>query len=204
MRLIMKFLAALTGLYTFLIFVRVITSWFAGSRNGSFGSFGGYGRPLELLRRVTDPYLSWWSRFSFLRAGYLDLSPIAGMAFLSLLRNIFGVAAETGQIRLGIILFIALSSLWSALSFVIGFFIVVLVLRLIAFITNRNVYGGFWRVIDTISRPVLYRITRIFFRSRIINYLSGLIISILTLIFLFTAGGIAVRIVFPFLPRLPF
>jgi YggT family protein len=201
MRLIMKFLAALTGLYTLLIFIRVITSWFSGSRNGSFG---GYGRPLELIRRATDPYLSWWSRFSFLRAGYLDLSPVAGMAFLSLLQNIFGTIARTGQIRMGIILFIVLSSLWSALSFVIGFFIVILILRLIAFVAHRNVYGGFWRVIDTISRPVLYRITRIFFRSRIVNYLSGLIISILTLIFLFAAGGIAVRNVSMLLPRLPF
>jgi YggT family protein len=198
MRLIMNFLAALTGLYTLLIFVRVMTSWFIG------GGRGDYGRPLELLRRVTDPYLSWWSRFSFLRAGYLDLSPIAGMAFLSLLQNIFGAVAKTGQIRAGIILFIALSSLWSALSFILGFLVIVLVLRFVAFITNRNVYGGFWRIVDTISRPVLYRITRIFFRSRIVNYLSGLIISTLTLLFLLIAGGIAVRSLSLFLLRLPF
>ena len=198
MRPTMNFLAALTGCYTFLIFVRVITSWFSGARDG------GYGRPLEILRRITDPYLSWWSRFSFLRAGYLDLSPIAGMAFLSLLQNIFSTVAQTGEIRAGIILFIALSSIWSALSFIIGFFIIVLVLRGIAFVTNRNVYNGFWRIIDTMSQPVLYRITRIFFRSRIINYLSGLILSTLTLIFLFIAGGIAVRIASLLLRRLPF
>jgi YggT family protein len=192
----MNFLAALTGFYTLLIFIRVITSWFSGA--------GGYGRPIEILRRVTDPYLSWWSRFSFLRAGYLDLSPVAGMAFLSLLQNIFSATAKTGQIRLGIILFIALSSLWSALSFVIGFFIIVLVLRFIAFVTNRNVYGGFWSIIDTISRPVLYRITRIFFRSRIVNYLSGLILSALTLIFLFIAGRVAVWHLSLLLLQLPF
>jgi YggT family protein len=194
----MNFLAALTGLYMLLIFVRVMTSWFSGARNHS------YGRPMEILHRITDPYLSWWSRFSFLRAGYLDLSPVAGIAFLSLLQNIFGTVAQTGQIRAGIILFIALSSLWSALSFIIGFFIVVLVLRFIAFITNRNVYDGFWRIVDTVSQPVLYRITRIFFRLRIVNYLSGLILSILVLIFLFAAGSIAVWIVSLTLPRLPF
>jgi YggT family protein len=194
----MNFLAALTGLYTLLIFVRVITSWFIG------GHYSGYGRPLDLLRRVTDPYLSWWSRFSFLRAGHLDLSPIAGMAFLSLLQNIFSATAKTGQIRLGVILFIAFSSLWSALFFITSFFIIVLILRGIAFITNRNVYSGFWRVVDTISQPVLYRITRIFFRSRIVNYLSGLILSILTLIFLLIAGGIAVRYLSLLLLRLPF
>jgi YggT family protein len=196
MRQIMNFLAALTGLYMLIIFIRVMASWFTGG--------GGYGRPLELLRRVTDPYLSWWRRFPFLGAGRLDLSPIAGMAFLSLLQNIFNTAAQTGQIRVGTILFIALSSLWSALSFIIGFFIVVLVLRGIAFVTNRNVYGGFWSVIDAISRPVLYRITRIFFRSRIIGYLSGLALSILALFFLFIAGTAAIRIAALFLPRLPF
>jgi YggT family protein len=191
----MNFLAALTGLYTILIFIRVVASWFSGAN---------YGRPIEILRRITDPYLSWWSRFSFLRAGYLDLSPVAGMALLSLLQNIFSATARAGRIRLGIILFIALSSLWSALSFIIGFFIIVLVLRLVAFITNRNVYGGFWRIVDTVSRPVLYRITRIFFRSRIINYLSGLIFSILVLILLFAAGSIAVQNVSPSLRQLPF
>jgi YggT family protein len=191
----MNFLAALTGFYTLLIFVRVMISWFSGAN---------YGRPVEILRRVTDPYLAWWSRFSFLRAGYLDLSPIAGMAFLSLLQNVFGTIARTGQIKLGIILFIVLSSLWSALSFVIGFFIIVLILRFIAYMTNRGVYGGFWRIVDTISQPVLYRITRIFFRSRIVNYLSGLILSTLSLLFLFVAGGIAVRIVSLLLLRLPF
>jgi YggT family protein len=191
----MNFLAALTGFYTLLIFIRVMTSWFSGAN---------YGRPVEILRRVTDPYLSWWSRFSFLRAGYLDFSPVAGMAFLSLLQNVFGAVARTGQIRAGIILFILLSSLWSALSFIIGFFIVVLVLRFIAFITNRNVYSGFWRIVDTVSRPVLYRITRIFFRSRIVNYLLGLILSILILIFLFVAGAAAVRIASLLLQRFPF
>jgi YggT family protein len=195
MRLIMNFLAALTGFYTILIFVRVMTSWFSGIS---------YGRPVEILRHITDPYLSWWSRFPFLRAGYLDLSPIAGMAFLSLLQNIFSIIARTGQIKAGTVLFIVLSSLWSALSFIIGFFIIVLVLRFIACITNRDVYGNFWRIIDAISRPVLYRITRMFFRSRIINYLSGLIFSILMLILFFAAGSIAVRIVSPFLLRLPF
>jgi YggT family protein len=58
--------------------------------------------------------------------------------------------------------------------------------------TNRNTYGTFWRLVDVISQPVLYRITRFFFRNRIINYLSGIIFSIFILLALYIAGKILV------------
>ncbi|MDR2257638.1 MAG: YggT family protein, partial [Treponema sp.] len=70
MRIIMNLLAGLTGLYTLLIFIRIMLTWFGNVR---------FGRPAEILGRITDPYLDWWRRFP-LRAGFLDLSPILGLA----------------------------------------------------------------------------------------------------------------------------
>lgn len=195
LRFIFGLLGNLAGLYMLLIFIRVMLTWFKGA---------GFGRPQEILARITDPYLDWWRRFPVLRAGYFDLSPIAAMAALSLAQSIFGTVARYGRITAGIILWITLSSLWSAASFIIGFFIVVLVLRLIAYLTNQNIYNPFWRVVDAISQPVLYRITRIFFRARLINYLAGIFLSIGVLAALFLAGGILVNLGRGLLLRLPF
>jgi YggT family protein len=194
MRFIFKLLGNLAGLYMLLIFIRVMLTWFRG---------GGFGRPQEILARITDPYLNWWRRFPALRAGYFDLSPIAAMAALSLAQNIFSVIARYGHITVGISLWIALSSLWSAASFILGFLIVVLVLRLIAYLANQNIYNPFWRVVDAISQPVLYRITRIFFRARLINYLAGIFLSIGVLAALLLAGGLLVTLAGGLLLRLP-
>jgi YggT family protein len=190
----MNLLAGLTGLYTILIFIRVMLSWFSGVR---------YGKPAEILCRVTDPYLNFWRGIPGLRAGFLDLSPVAGMALLSLAQNIFSTVANYGRISLGIILAVTLSALWSAASFILGFFIVILVLRFVAYMTNRNIYGAFWRIIDTISQPLLYRVNRIIFGRRLVNYLSGIIAAILALLALRVGGGFAVRLLLSLLARLP-
>jgi YggT family protein len=183
MRAFMNILAALTGFYMLLIFIRIMLTWFGASR---------YGRLAGILGRITDPYLLWWHKRIRLRAGVLDLSPIAAMAALSIAYTIFSAVARSGSIRIGTILAIVLSACWSAVSFILGFFIVVLILRFIAYMTNRNTYGAFWRLVDVISQPVLYRITRFFFRNRIINYLSGIIFSVFILLALYIAGKILV------------
>jgi YggT family protein len=171
----MNILASVTGIYMFLIFIRLILTWFSGVS---------YGKPIEILTSLTDPYLNWFRRFPFLRAGFIDLSPIAAMMVLSMVNNVFLTLGRYGGISLGIILAIFLSALWSALSFILGFFIIVLGLRLFAFLTNRNIYGPFWKIVDAISQPVLYRINRIIFRRRLVKYLTGLVISLAALLVL--------------------
>ncbi|MDR0585213.1 MAG: YggT family protein [Treponema sp.] len=194
MRIIMNLLANIAALYSLLILIRVMLTWFSGAR---------YGKPVELLSKVTDPYLDWWRDTLRLRAGFLDLSPIAAMAALSLAQSIFSTIARYGRISLGIILAIVLSALWSALSFILGFCLIILVLRLIAFMTNRDIYGVFWRIIDTISQPLLYRINRIIFGKRLVNYLTGIIAAIAVLAAIWIGGRFAVRLLAGLLLRLP-
>jgi YggT family protein len=190
----MNLLANIAALYSLLILIRVMLTWFSGAR---------YGKPVELLSKVTDPYLDWWRDTLRLRAGFLDLSPIAAMAALSLAQSIFSTIARYGRISLGIILAIVLSALWSALSFILGFCLIILVLRLIAFMTNRDIYGVFWRIIDTISQPLLYRINRIIFGKRLVNYLTGIIAAIAVLAAIWIGGRFAVRLLAGLLLRLP-
>ncbi|MDR2303095.1 MAG: YggT family protein [Treponema sp.] len=194
-RVIFDILAGAAGLYSLIIFVRIMITWFTG---------GSYGRTGEVLASITDPYLNWFRRFPILRTGFLDLSPIAGMAFLSLAQNVFSAIAVYGRLSLGVILAIALSSLWSALSFLLGFFTVILALRLIAFLANLNTRHPFWQVIDGISQPILYKIVDILPPGRTGSYMRRLLIAIAFFLIILIGGGIVIRIVSDLLIRLPF
>jgi YggT family protein len=155
------------------------------------------------LGRITDPYLNAFRRFTFLRIGHVDLSPIAALTVLSLLNQVFAILARHKTIKLGIILSIALQLIWSAASFLLGFGTIILILRLIAYLTNRDVYSGFWRIIDTISQPLLYRINRIFFGKRIIKYLNSLLFSIAALAGTGLVLSLLIRFVSSLLTKLP-
>jgi YggT family protein len=187
----MNILGGLTSLYMLLIFARIMLTWFSGVR---------YGRPVELLCRITDPYLDWFRRFP-LHFGRLDLSPILALAVLSVANNVFMTVGQYGRITVGIILAMLTSAVWSAASFLISFSIIILVLRLIAYLANRDVYRSFWGIIDTLAQPMLYRINRILFRSRLVNYLTGLIVAIAVLLVLRLGLGFLVRLLIGVLSR---
>jgi YggT family protein len=135
--------------------------------------------------------------------GYLDLSPIAALGVLSLVSRVFGTLASHGKISAGIILALVLQALWGAVSFFLGFLIIILVLRLIAHFLKQGVHNSFWRVVDAISQPVLFRINRIIFGGRIVNFTTGLIISITSLGASYIVLGILVSFVSGMLARLP-
>ena len=183
MHTVFGILASVLGIYSILILIRIIVSWFV--------SFD-HGRPAGLLSRITDPYLDWWrNRFS-IRIGFLDFSVLLGIAALSLFQNIFYSLSQSNKITIGHILVIVLFSAWSVLSFILGFCIIILVLRMIAYLTNRDIYSPFWKVIDSISQPMLYRLNRIFFGNRIANYFKGIVLSIVLLGAIWVGGNIVV------------
>jgi YggT family protein len=192
---LMNILGGITSLYMILIFIRIMLTWFSGTN---------YGRAFTILTGVTDPYLNWFRRFPALRVANLDLSPIAALAILSVVNSIFITLGRYGRISLGLILALVFSAVWSVISFLLGFSLVILTLRLIAYLTNRDVYGSFWRIIDMISQPVLYRISRLIFGKRLVRYLTGLLSSIAVLLILWAGLGFLARMGTDFLIRLPF
>jgi len=195
MRELLSFLSTLINIYMLLIFIRIILTWFNGI------SFGGF---QTILNRITDPYLDWFRRFSFLRIGMLDLSPIIALAFLSLVNRFFVTLAHYGTISFGIILAMILQAVWGAISFFLGFLVILLLLRLAAYVFRQGNYSPFWRIIDTYSQPVLHRINRILFRNRIVNFRTGLIVSIICLVLLYVIMRIIIVIVSGMLAALPF
>ncbi|MDR1802218.1 MAG: YggT family protein [Treponema sp.] len=183
----------LVSVYMLIIFVRIILTWFQGMDQGGFQ---------EVLAKITDPYLNWFRRFPALRIGYMDLSPIVALGVLSLFNRVLGTLAAYGTISLGIILALILQAAWGAVAFFLGFLIIILILRLIAQLFNLN-GNSFWYIIESISRPVLYRINRFIFNNRIVNFTTGIIVSLAVLVAAYLVLNILVFIVSGLLVRLP-
>jgi len=192
---LLGFLSLLLNIYMLIIFFRIILTWFPG-----FGNSG----IINFLSGITDPYLNWFRRFSFLRLGFLDLSPIVALGILSLVNRILAMLASYGRISLGIVLVLALQAVWGAVSFILGFLILILILRLIAFLFRQSGANPFWNIIETISQPVLYRINRIFFRGRIVKLSTALIVSIASLAIIYMALRFLFALISVTLLRLPF
>ncbi|GHT85839.1 membrane protein [Spirochaetia bacterium] len=192
-----RLLGALTSFYMILIFIRIMLSWFSGPG-------GQFGRAHQLLSGATDPYLNWFRRFRFLQVANLDLSPIAALAILSALNNIFLTIAQFGTISLGFILSMLCSILWSAVSFILSFFIIIVTLRLVAYLAGRDVYHGFWRIIDRLSQPIIYRLNRMIFGRRLVRYMTGILSSLGALLVLRVGLDLLVRGLQGLLIRLPF
>jgi len=189
MQMIFGLLAGAVGIYSILILIRIIISWF-----GSFAS----SRPVNLLCSVTDPYLDWWKRKFSIRIGFLDFSAVLAIVSLSLIQNILYSLAHYNRITIGYLLAILLMAVWSVLSFLIGFCIIIIAIRLIGYLTNSNIYSPFWQAIDSISQPLLYRMNRIFYGKRIGSYLNGIIYTLVILAAAWIGGGF----VFPKIAKL--
>lgn len=185
----------LINIYMMIIFVRIMLTWFSWT--------GGSGL-LDVLARITDPYLNWFRRFPIFRMGNLDLSPVAALGILSLVNRIFNSLALYGHITVGIVLAMILQVAWGVVSFILGFLIIILILRLICHLAKQNSYGTFWRIVDSISQPVLFRINRILFKDRIVSYGTGLVISIVSLGIIYLVLRIIVTVLTGALVRLPF
>jgi len=192
MQLFFGLLRAAVSIYMIVITVRIILTWFRGSI-----------RIPDALAAATDPYLKWFQRFTFLRIGNLDLSPIAALGVLSVLNQVLGRLQHSGSIKLGVLLALIVQVVWSAVSFFMVFLIIVLVLRLIGLMASQNAYGGFWSIIDTITRPVLYRLNQIFFKGRITNFRTQIIVSTAAMILIYFILLIGINIIINILVKFP-
>jgi len=194
MRFIFKILAGAAGLYSILIFIRIILSWFGTQARGKL---------IYFLNAVTDPYLDWWRKKLNLRIGFLDLSVIFAIVFISFLQKILFTLSVSEKMTFGIVLAEITLSLWSIFSFIVIFFIIIIALRAIAYLTNRNIYSPFWNAIDSMSQPVMYKMNRIFFGKNIGGYLKGIVLSILLLLVILIGGRFIIALLTGLLYRLP-
>ena len=195
LQMIMRFVSTLISIYMLIIFVRIVLSWFSG---------GYYGRVMDWLRAITDPYLNIFRGSRWTQIGRMDFSPVVAIIALGILSNLASRIAFAGTITFGIVVAMTLQALASAISFFIILFLVLAGIRLISTFFNVDMTGRFWYALDEILRPLTARLTDRIARGREMSYKQELMIFGVILIAVLILGNLGVDLLSGGLRRLPF
>jgi YggT family protein len=193
MSVALQVLGALLFVYSLLIALRIILTWFQGPS---------YGRAWDMLAAVTDPYLRIFRRIRVLRQGMFDFSPLAAVLVLVVLQNIVASLALYGSLRFGDVLAVILQALWGSVAWIVLFFFVLAIVRLISLYVARNAVAPVWHTLDLMVQPVAGWVNRLF--GGRMEYSSSLIVTVVLLVAGWLAGGAIVGVVARALHRLPF
>lgn len=192
---IFSLLAAALSLYAMMCFVRIILTWIPSLNYSKFGHF---------MAAACDPYMQFFRRFRFLRFGNIDFSPILSLGLLVAVSNILSNIAMTGRLGVGYLLASVVSVLWSLISSVIGFLIILLIIRLVALFLRKG-GNSLWYSLDSTLNPVVYKLAGIFReRNTFMPQKTAYIITIVALFIARLVGGILFSIIVTLLMRIPF
>lgn len=190
-----RVLGALVTVYMLACAIRIFLTWVPRSDLGSASRF---------LSAAVDPYLRFFARFKLFRVGRFDFSPIAALATLAVLNQVLITLAFAGAITAGGVAALVVDALWSAFAFVLTFLSLAALVRLIAYAARWNSLHPLWRVIDDMLNPLLFRVTRLIWRDRVVNYLQGLVTGLAVLVLLRIGGEALVGLIMRALRALPF
>ena len=192
------FILFLTGtlisIYTLLCFIRIILTWFPSMTYHKFTRF---------IAGICDPYLSLFNRIRFLQIGMVDFSPVAAIGVLVAVSSLLNNMAHHQRITLGGLLASLLSIVWAVAGSLLGFLIILMVIRLIALLFSKSNPSGIWYQLDMVLNPVIYKITGLFRNKRFISQKAALIMALLILLLLQLAGNTVTSVLIQILLRLP-
>jgi YggT family protein len=190
-----RIVSVVISVYMLLCAVRIFFSWVPSLVQTKWGS---------LIARLTDPYLELFRAIPLFRTPTVDFSPIVALAVLSVINNLFVTLSYAVRITVGFILSLLLDAGWSAISFLLGFFLVIALVRIIGYIAKLATLHPLWQILDGIINPLLFRINRFIYRGRAVDYLQGLITGFVVVLLARAIGGWVVRILTSLLMSLPF
>ena len=183
------------SVYMLILFIRILLTWFRGAS---------LGRPYEILCRITDPYLNYFRRFTRLKTDRIDFSPLAAILVLVIVQNIFRTLATLGRISLGIFLSLIVGAGWSALSFLLTFLFVIILIRLLSLMMSSASSSTMWKTLDYLINPVVERIRSIINTKKPLTYQVELLITGISLLIISIVGRILINLLILFLRNLPF
>lgn len=186
---VFQFLAAAVSVYMLLIIFRVLLSWFQGRVNG---------RGVEILTKITDPYLNKFRSISWLRFGMMDFSPVVAIAVLGMVSQIFTSLAVSGTLDPMLIVVYILNTLWSFLAFFINLFIFLMLFRLVTLLFFSKWSHQVLFQIDNLLYKAVARILG-FFTSSNVKFTTGLAISAAILLVLRVGLGFGFAYLFSFM-----
>lgn len=167
---ILRALGYFAVVYSFLCVARIFLSWFPGQRPGS-----------GFLVAVTEPWLAPFRRIKLFRGGGMDFSPVAALAVLAAISRIF-LLSSYRLLTIGSFLYILVEVILEPIFFILVFFAVLVLARIVAYLFRWNSLHPIWRAVDALVNPIVFQLKRLVYRNRIVNYMQGLITAFLILV----------------------
>lgn len=198
LRYILFILIRALEIYSWACFIRIILTWIPGANFTWFGS---------LLSSLCDPFLNLFRGVRFLQIGALNFSPALSIGLLYAVSAILKNILRTGRIYFGGILAIVISMVWSIVSSLLFFLLVLLGLRFVVslFQRNANYYSSFWRNLDYALEPLVHKLSNVFTRGKKwISYKTALALSIVLLIVVYILARIIAGVLIFYAYRIPF
>lgn len=187
-------IAQVISLYTLLCTIRVLLTWFPRAQYTAFG---------RILASLCDPYLNLFRRLRFLRISMFDLSPAVALCMLIAVSHILGNFAAARSFTLGGLLADMLYLLQSIAFSILGFLILLLVIRLVVLLLGKDRYGSLWDSLDHSLSPIVFRMTAPFTRCRPTSYKTALIAAIAAGVVLMIMLRVVIAMLIVFCHRLP-
>jgi len=166
---VLQIVYAVIIVYVLVLSLRIILGWFMPSAMG---------RPWEILRMITDPYLNLFRRIRFLRGGMFDFTPIAAILVLVLGADLIGQLVNWGKITVGFFLASAFAAAWSGVRFLFLLFLIVGLIRTIPLVFRSAAGAPIWRVVDLIIQPVVEWVIRTVRIGARAGYLERLLLTV--------------------------
>jgi len=139
--------------YYLIIILDIILSWV---RSPSLG------RLKLLTNRLTDPYMRHFRGISWLRFGMLDFSPILGLILLGLILFVTqGLSSGIFPTWYDLVFWI-IERIWGLAAFILVFFVILALLRLITLLAARGRRAGWLNGIDRFLFPIVSKFLGIF------------------------------------------
>ena len=193
---IFRFLASVVSVYTFLCFLRIILTWIPTLSYSPFTRF---------IAKITDPYLDRFRHIKWLVMGSFDFSPAVGLCLLSLISTMLTSFSHGGSFSFGMILAMIVELAWTIASSLLGFLMIVLIVRLVMILTNHDNYGNpIVDQLDSSIRPMVYNIAKTFSAGKPISYKAALIISLVCLFVVLVFGSVLLGRLSTLIRSIPF
>ncbi|MCK5005773.1 MAG: YggT family protein [Spirochaetales bacterium] len=177
-----------------LLVLRILLSWIRGAV---------YGKPWELLVRVTDPYLSLFSRIRFLRQGMFDFTPIAAILTLVVALNVIQSIQRFGTITVGRFLGIVTGAVWSGLAFLLVLVLILAIVRAVVLAVRPGQETQITSAVGMMVEPVVSLVRRIVSARSPLTDRQYLYLTIAFLFIVRILGGYLIGLLVRFFYTLP-
>lgn len=191
---ILRFLTGVIYVYMILLVLRILLSWIRGAV---------YGKPWELLVRVTDPYLSLFSRIRFLRQGMFDFTPIAAILTLVVALNVIQSIQRFGTITVGRFLGIVTGAVWSGLAFLLVLVLILAIVRAVVLAVRPGQETQITSAVGMMVEPAVSLVRRIVSARSPLTDRQYLYLTIAFLFIVRILGGYLIGLLVRFFYTLP-